>query len=195
MSSHHFVKEGQEPALFILEALSFEILQPLLEWVPTVMVADCVVEEVLQWGIKIDIVLQHHVPLPELEEKLANQTPIQIVRCKADVLGEGLHFLIQNYNSTPVNIMAIPDAELLRSLDKFILQLQIGIFCKTEKWSAIVSAFEKWLPAGSRILVQSRPLSGLEVEGLVQKGEEWWSTEAGFIKIQAKSPFWIGERL
>ncbi|HYG16495.1 MAG TPA: thiamine diphosphokinase, partial [Bacteroidia bacterium] len=40
MSSHHFVKEKQEPALIIAngEACSRELLGQLLEWQPTVMV-------------------------------------------------------------------------------------------------------------------------------------------------------------
>ncbi len=40
MSSHHFVKEGQEPALFILDNIPFHYAESLLEWVPLVMVAD-----------------------------------------------------------------------------------------------------------------------------------------------------------
>ncbi|HKZ39204.1 MAG TPA: hypothetical protein VJ184_16190 [Chryseolinea sp.] len=193
MSSHHFVKEGQEPALFILEALSLEIAQPLLEWVPTVIVADSAVEQVLQWGIKIDIVLQSKVPFQELEEMLVNQIPIQIISCKTDnVVAEGLQFLIENH-STAVNFIAEPDAELLKKLEKFIHQLQIGVFSKTQKWSAIVSIFEKWLPAGSKIAVKAHHSSGLQLQGLVQKGEEWETTNAGLVKVQARSPFWIGE--
>ena len=193
MSSHHFVKEGQEPALFIFEALSLEIAQPLLEWVPTVVVADSAVEDVLQWGIKIDIVLQRKVPFRELEEMLANQTPIRIIRCKTDnVVAEGLRFLIQNH-SAAVSLIAEPDAELFKELEKFIHQLQIGVFSKTQKWSAIVSKFEKWLPAGSKIVVKAHPSSGLQLQGLTQKGEEWETTTAGLVQAQARSAFWVGE--
>jgi hypothetical protein len=193
MSSHHFVKEGQEPALFIIEALSLEVAQPLLEWVPTVIVADSVVEDVMQWGIKIDIVLQCKIPFQELEEMLVNQTPIRIISCKTEnIVAEGLQFLIQNH-STAVNLIAEPDAELLKELEKFISQLQIGVFSKTQKWSAIVSIFEKWLPAGSKIAVKAHPSSNLQLQGLIQKGEEWEATDTGLVRAQAKSPFWIGE--
>ena len=46
MSSHHFVKEQQEPAVFILEVegISFETVAPLLEWSPTLLVAQEAVE-------------------------------------------------------------------------------------------------------------------------------------------------------
>ena len=59
MSSHHFVKEQQEPAVLILntEGFSFDSISPLLEWVPTVLVAETCVEQVLTWVIKIDVIL------------------------------------------------------------------------------------------------------------------------------------------
>ena len=63
MSSHHFVKEGQEPALFILDNIPFQYAESLLEWVPLVMVADRALENVLHWGIKIDVVLQDEYSL------------------------------------------------------------------------------------------------------------------------------------
>jgi hypothetical protein len=193
MSSHHFVKEGQEPALFILEALSLEIAQPLLEWVPTVIVADSAVEEVLQWGIKIDVALQSTIPFRELEEMLANQTPIHIISCKNDnVIDEGMEFLIQNH-SAAVNFIAEPDPVLLKELARFIHQLQVGVFSKTQKWTAIAAIFEKWLPAGSKIGIKAHPSSNLQLQGLIQKGEEWESTNTGLVQVRAKSPFWIGE--
>jgi hypothetical protein len=193
MSSHHFVKEGQEPALFILEALSLETAQPLLEWVPTVIVADSAVEEVLRWGIKIDVVLQSTIPFRELEEMLVNQTPIQIIGCKNDkVIAEGLEFLIQNH-STAVNFIAEPETVLLKELERFINQLQVGVFSKTQKWTAIAAIFEKWLPVGSKIRVKANPSSDLQLQGLIQKDEEWESTNSGLVRVRAKSPFWIGE--
>lgn len=55
MSSHHFVKENQEPALLILctEAIPFEKLQEILEWSPTVITTEGCIEKVLGWGIKM----------------------------------------------------------------------------------------------------------------------------------------------
>ena len=57
MSSHHFVKEDQEPALIIADAsaVSFEKIQELLEWSPTVIVMESSLEMVLSWGIKMDV--------------------------------------------------------------------------------------------------------------------------------------------
>ena len=59
MSSHHIVRDTQEPALIIAngEACSRELLDQLLEWNPVVMVLDGALPRVLELGIKIDIVL------------------------------------------------------------------------------------------------------------------------------------------
>src|SRR5688572_22200165 len=97
MSSHHFVIEGQEPALFILDGLPFEHVASLLEWSPLVIVADHAIDEVLSWGIKIDVVLQHHYTLEALEEMLVDQAPVQIISCGTlSPLETGLDFLTKN---------------------------------------------------------------------------------------------------
>ena len=57
MSSHHIIREKQEPALIIAngEACSMDILEQLLEWSPTVIVLDGALERVIELGIKVDV--------------------------------------------------------------------------------------------------------------------------------------------
>lgn len=57
MSSHHIIRDKQEPALIIAngEACSIEILEQLLEWSPTVIVLDGALERVIELGIKVDV--------------------------------------------------------------------------------------------------------------------------------------------
>ena len=56
MSSHHVVREKQEPALLVLGLDNFddELLGQLLEWSPTVVATPQTVEKLLSYGIKID---------------------------------------------------------------------------------------------------------------------------------------------
>ena len=56
MSSHHIVRDEQEPALLIDDAsvIHFEFVELLLEWSPRVMVTSNAIDEVLNWGVKID---------------------------------------------------------------------------------------------------------------------------------------------
>ncbi len=59
MSSHHIVRDDQEPALIIANgaACSDEILGQLLEWSPLVVVLDSAMERVVNLGIKVDVLL------------------------------------------------------------------------------------------------------------------------------------------
>lgn len=59
MSSHHIVRDDQEPALIIANGAScnIELLGQLLEWSPLVVVLDSAMERVLQLGIKVDVLL------------------------------------------------------------------------------------------------------------------------------------------
>lgn len=59
MSSHHIVRDDQEPALIIANgaACSEELMGQLLEWSPLVIVLDSAIDRVLKLGIKVDVLL------------------------------------------------------------------------------------------------------------------------------------------
>lgn len=59
MSSHHIVRDDQEPALIIANgaACNPELLGQLLEWSPLVIVLDSAIERVMELGIKVDVLL------------------------------------------------------------------------------------------------------------------------------------------
>ena len=79
MSSHHFVKEQQEPALLVLDTsgISFEQIAPLLEWVPTILVAKDEVPVVISWGVKIDLILAEMKFQKSHYHLLEEQYPVQ----------------------------------------------------------------------------------------------------------------------
>ena len=59
MSSHHIVRDDQEPALIIANGASCseELMGQLLEWSPLVIVLDSAIERVLELDIKVDVLL------------------------------------------------------------------------------------------------------------------------------------------
>ena len=59
MSSHHFVKEGQEPALIIAngQSCSHALLNQLIEWCPFIVVLDGAYNRVQKLEIKPDVVI------------------------------------------------------------------------------------------------------------------------------------------
>ena len=59
MSSHHFVKENQEPALIIdrLTAFPFSKLEDLLEWAPKVICLPSVLPQAISYQFKVDVIM------------------------------------------------------------------------------------------------------------------------------------------
>ena len=192
MSSHHFVKEGQEPALFILDNIAFHYAESLLEWVPLVMVADRALENVLQWGIKIDVVLQGEYSLEVLEDLVKDQGPVQTLLSDKDhIVKTGLQYLVQNgYDA--VNLLSIPHEEIFQEVEKSAHKLQVGIYNEQEKWSLISTGkFEKWMPAEATLLIRSASSASNKRDH--SKGEVLGNVGAGIVTIQSESAFWIGE--
>jgi thiamine pyrophosphokinase len=81
MSSHHIVRDDQEPALIIANgaACSSELLGQLLEWSPLVIVLDSAIERVIDLGIKIDVLLGDFDRGFDPEVYKTTQYPIEIV--------------------------------------------------------------------------------------------------------------------
>jgi len=81
MSSHHIVRDDQEPALIIAngEMCSSELLGQLLEWSPLVIVLDSAIERVLELGIKVDVLLGDFDRGFDAKYYKEKQYPIEIV--------------------------------------------------------------------------------------------------------------------
>jgi thiamine pyrophosphokinase len=81
MSSHHIVRDDQEPALIIANgaACSEELLGQLLEWSPLVIVLDSAIERVLELGIKVDVLLGDFDRGFDAAHYIEKQYPIEIV--------------------------------------------------------------------------------------------------------------------
>ncbi len=145
MSSHHFVRDEQEPAILILDTVSFELIGPLLEWVPTVTVDVAQLPLALSWGIKIDIVLLDEVPTDELITQLMHQAPYQLIVKQTDktALETGLEILKSTHHHA-VNVILpefVPKLIPLESLHT------INIVCFAAGWRYYYSrsnTLKKW---------------------------------------------------
>ncbi|HEY9007601.1 hypothetical protein [Ohtaekwangia sp.] len=194
MSSHHFVKEGQEPALFITHALSLELVQPLLEWAPLVVVLDSAVDEVLQWGIKIDVVMGATDRIPALKEKLADQHPVTIEAYLKDEnpIEKGILFLADSGNTAVTIVIQNPESRF--QLAKDHRELQIIFLDNTLKWSMHVERFEKWVAAHTPVLIQvDKSDQTLSYIGLTPDGNRFIASHDGLVRVTSNSIFWIGE--
>lgn len=181
MSSHHIVREKQEPALLILELGLFdeEHLGQLLEWSPTVLVNNESAEKLQSLGIKVDVLLNK-------TENGFLQEHLRWVQVEEDALQTGLQFLI-NEKYPAVNIIA--DKRSIADFLVFADQITLVIFSNNQKTYPISSGFSKWKAAGEIIFIEEVP-ADLEQNGLEQINPNQYKTKAdGFFTLKFAQPF------
>ena len=109
MSSHHIVRDDQEPALIIANgaSCSAHLLNQLLEWSPFVIVLDNAIDRVLQLDIKVDVLLGDFDDNFNPEIYKEKQYPLEIVHAtnqdKTD-LEKAFDYLISK-NHKAVNVV------------------------------------------------------------------------------------------
>lgn len=141
MSSHHIIREKQEPALYIHDLGTFneEYLGQLLEWSPTLIVSDQVYEKALSMGLKVDVIVTSG-------ETPAIQENTKIIRASNEPFDAVLDYLISE-KYPAVNVVDIQHH--LRELGSYIEAINIVVFTGTEKAYAIKNGFKVWKPKGS----------------------------------------------
>jgi len=211
MSSHHIVRDEQEPALLVASnrMLSEEGVGSLLEWSPTVVVLSPVLEAVLTWGIKVDVVVAHESEVEELRPMLKPQSPVKLLAIpeEGDLLATGLIFLHQNKYSG-VNVLANLHAqgvETFTTLQEFVGVMDIVTFSQGYKcWPAKGHRYSKWMAKGQELeLLPINPDQKLRTQGFYPEfaNERWdapvrvTSETEGTAIIEATGPFWIYEKI
>ena len=181
MSSHHIVREKQEPALLILTLDNFEEehLGQLLEWSPTVLVNEVSAEKLQSLGIKFDVLLSE-------TENGYLQEHLRSIQIEGNALQTGLQFLI-NEKYPAVNI--ITDKRSIPDFLPFADQITLVIFSNNQKIYPVSSGFSKWKAAGEVIYIDDIP-ADLEQNGLEQISQNQFKTKAdGFFTLKFAQPF------
>ena len=198
MSSHHFVKEGQEPAIFITESLSLELFEPLLEWAPLVMITDEVIDDAIRWGFKIDVVVAQTASQEIVADKMAAQVPFKIIpyQDEENSVIAGFNYLL-NQNQQAVHVIS-SSPEIFSTIHDFITKLDVTILNESARWSYSKNGeYEKWLPIGSRIKLKRSIEKQILTFHLLKEDDDgiFETIKDGIIEIKSKDPFWIGEIL
>ncbi len=154
MSSHHIIREGQEPALIIAngEGCSNELLGQLLEWSPFVVVLDGAINRVLELGIKIDVLLGDFDSKNEALTQIQLQQKIEIIHTpnqeKTD-LQKGIEFLISR-KFDAVNIIwatgrrADHNLSNITDIVRYRKQINIVIHDDYSKVFQLPKLYKKW---------------------------------------------------
>ena len=177
MSSHHIVRDTQEPALIIAngEACSGELLEQLLEWNPIVMVLDGALDRVIQLGIKIDIVLGDFDREKNPEALLSHQYPVEIIHTpdqnKTD-LEKGIDLLLGR-NHKAINIIwatgkrADHTLNNISSLAKYKDLATLVMYDDYSKIYCLPKKYNKWYQAGTPLsLIPVGTVIGVSSRGL-----------------------------
>ncbi|MGQ2984118.1 thiamine diphosphokinase [Flavobacterium sp.] len=177
MSSHHIVRDDQEPALIIANGAecSKELMGQLLEWSPLVVVLDSAIGRVMQYGIKVDVLLGDFDRGFDPEYYRDMQYPLEIVHTpdqdKTD-LEKALDFLIDR-NFPAVNVIwatgkrADHTITNITNIVSYRDKIKIVILDDHSKIFLLPQKFEKWYPAGTPLsLIPIGKVSGIHSKNL-----------------------------
>jgi thiamine pyrophosphokinase len=181
MSSHHVVREKQEPALLIISMDGFENenLGQILEWSPTVIVHEDIYELVDSMAFKVDAVVTK-------DPHFNTQESTRLILTENEPLEDALKFLVgEQYPA--VNI--ITTEFVLKDYVLFVDDLDIVVFIGDKKIFPVRSGFSKWQPAGEEIQILHE-VHNLQTSGLRKVEDHIMQTEKdGFYSLIFDQPF------
>ena len=180
MSSHHIIREKQEPALLVLSMDNFddELFGQLLEWSPTVMAVGAVAEKLNAYGIKVDWIIG------DMPDDI--QSDVKILQVDGEpVVKAALAYLVGN--SYP-SVNVVTDEVVLDDYRDFIDRINLVILSANEKIYPVHSGFSKWKPAGDMVTLPDH-LGKIEAEGLkLVAGNRYQTVTDGFFTLRFDGP-------
>ncbi|MFL9837434.1 thiamine diphosphokinase [Flavobacterium sp. ST-75] len=177
MSSHHIVRDDQEPALIIANgaACSKELMGQLLEWSPLVIVLDNAIERVMELGIKVDVLLGDFDNGFDAEKYKELQYPLEIVHTpsqdKTD-LEKALDYLIDR-KIPAANIIwatgkrADHTITNITNIVRYRNLIKVVILDDHSKVFLLPKKFEKWYPENTPLsLIPIGKVIGIKTHNL-----------------------------
>lgn len=201
MSSHHFVKELQEPALLVAdgEQCKLSLLEGLLEWSPLVVALDGAFEKLVRLGVKVDYWLGDFDDIdPDVLIGDLEQDHVKVIRApdqdKTD-FEKGLDFLIKK-EAKSIHVVWATGKRMdhalsnYASLTKYQNLAEIVVYNDYSKAFLLKPQFEKWYKKGEIISIMPLPKAiGVETKGLkysLNKEDLEWGIRLGTSNEAAK---------
>lgn len=160
MSSHHIVRDQQEPALILHRLDTFPVshLHALLEWSPTVICCEPGIDKYTSLGHKLDFALVSLNRFESWKGRLDNQQPVKIIAIDdSHFLMTGLTVL-QKESHRAVNIITDQSSvfDVIQLLIQWLNQLDLVVFTEKQKFLFVKNeTFKKWLSAGTRLTLMA----------------------------------------
>ena len=154
MSSHHIVRDDQEPALIIAngEACTLELMNQLLEWNPLVIVLDSAIQRVIELNIKVDVLIGDFDRDFDAMKYKELQYPIDVIHVEdqnSTDLEKAFKYLIDR-NIPMVNVIWATGKRMdhtlgnITCLPKYNNDLKIVILDDFSKIFLLPKSFKKW---------------------------------------------------
>ncbi|SDH85436.1 thiamine diphosphokinase [Myroides phaeus] len=178
MSSHHIVRDDQEPALIIAngEACDRNLMDQLLEWSPLVVVLDSAIERVMELGIKIDVLIGDFDRGFDADAYRKKQYPIEIVHLadqESTDLEKAFRYLIKR-GIPAANVIwatgkrADHTITNITNIVRFKDQLKITLFDDHSRIYPLPKLFKKWYEKDTIIsLIPIGTVKGIVTENLL----------------------------
>ncbi|WP_281614641.1 hypothetical protein [Flammeovirga sp. SubArs3] len=196
MSSHHIVKDDQEPALLILSVneSNIDTIHNLLEWSPIVITNTATLEQLVSMDIKVDWVLINPKEEEEVHQIMQYQIPYHIRKKENTDIGEALLWLKEK-NHQALNIV---DDTLTKELKSQLLHQEliktVVIYSQNKRiYRSKTSPFDKWMKSHQQFSFDIE----VETENLKfdADNQSYSVINDGTVTIKAEAPFYIYETL
>jgi hypothetical protein len=200
MSSHHIIRENQEPAVLIMGFAPAEtpMLSELLEWSPLVLVHENSLSDVLRFQIKFDVLLTSPDQINQLPKQVRDHMPLKVLSAGDSLFLLGLHYLVSR-KCDAVNI--ITTEEILPLALQIVEQPAFGklivTFFSNGRQLVLVQTgtFKKWLPKQTFIGIDPLNESTIEMElpspHVIEGPFELLLEQDGWFKVHATGPMLI----
>ena len=198
MSSHHIVRDEQEPAILITDVKRsyWPVIDQLLGWIPTVIVDEVCVNDVLLKGFKIDIVICQEENLISLTELLQNQQPIKFLLKQEKTVHEVAVAYLLDRGYKGVNIFGGFDAINSLSINHLITAIWYDV-----EYRYVLSnkkTYQKWMTANNAfclLSIESDQQFVIENANKDDNTNLYRCSSDGKVMISFNQDFWIGEQL
>lgn len=182
MSSHHIVREDQEPALVLEDwhELGEQLLGQLLEWSPTVVASDSAAVEMTARQTKVDVVIGRAAAT-------LVQDTVRFIHTEAPFADAAIRYLVaQGYTAAYLASTRMNPVSLL----PYMPEITITLFSKGMRYYPVRPGFSKWKPAGETVYIQ--PVDGLRYTGLATVGDGTFrTTDDGFFTLSFPGDYLI----
>ena len=191
MSSHHIIREDQEPALLIddLDAVSESLFGQLLEWSPTVLAGDDALSSLQARGVKVDVWFTNHdnAPLPQ-DHTIIKPAGLAWMETALDYL--------KQHGQRAVNILS-KKPEVHALMYRYAEVLNVVLLGNGQRIVVAKPGFSKWKPKGETIWLYGN-VDRVALQGLTPVVETgvYTTLEDGFFSVVFDDAYGlVGERL